>query len=494
LSRAVSNLICLSKGDRFACKTDPITPIVDHLCASRFEHLDEATINAAKKAVLDTFGAGLAGSSAPMGKMVSRMAVDQGGKATSTLWVTGNRIPMLEAAFANAIMGRCRELDDVHESSPRASMGHGGHVNVMIVPGALAVLEGLPNPVSGRDLISAIAAGGDLIPRLRMAAGGSGSIGWEGPTLGPFGVAAAVGKLWKFNSGKMANAMGAAYAHCAGNILSTSDGTWDVWLNAGVATRAGVLAAELARHGHQGVHAPLLGSAGLYPLYFRGEYHEEALLSALGEHFESANVSIKPYASCKGTHHAIQTALELKEQHMIQANEIARIVVRTCQYKMQMVVNDSARVVKPAPTSTNEAQFSMAFTIAMALVKGSVFADIFSDDALQGPEILRLFARTDISATPDKDALQKTEGYPPDDVEIHMKNGAIHTGCAQLVTGHPKRPMNFNEVAAKFWRCAAMSERTFPDDALEKFISTVRRLEDVADVRSLIGQLHTALR
>ena len=429
-------------------KIDPITPIVDHLCASTFDNLDGPTIDAAKKAVLDTFGAGLAGSSAPMGQMTSRMAIDQGGKATSTLWVSGNRIPALEAAFANAIMGRCRELDDVHESSPRASMGHGGHVNVMIVPGAVAVLEGLPDPVSGRDLISAIAAGGDLIPRLRMAAGGSGSIGWEGPTLGPFGVAAAVGKLWNFDRDTMASAMGAAYAHCAGNILSTSDGTWDVWLNAGVATRAGVLAADLACNGHQGAHAPLLGAAGLYPLYFRGEYHEEALLSALGEHFESANVSIKPFASCKGTHHAIQTALELKEQHSISAVDIERIVVRTCQYKMQMVVNVSAGVVKPAPTSTNEAQFNMAFTIAMALVKGSVFVDIFSDDALRDPEILNLFERTEIFATQEKDELQKTEGYPPDDVEIHMKDGRVHTGCAQLVTGHPERPMSYDDVVA----------------------------------------------
>ena len=30
-----------------------------------------------------------------------------------------------EAAFANAVMARCRELDDVHEGSPRVGMGQG---------------------------------------------------------------------------------------------------------------------------------------------------------------------------------------------------------------------------------------------------------------------------------------------------------------------------------------------------------------------------------
>ncbi|MBL4721056.1 MAG: MmgE/PrpD family protein, partial [Alphaproteobacteria bacterium] len=269
-------------------------------------------------------------------------------------------------------------------------------------------------------------------------------------------------------------AMGAAYAHCAGNILSTSDGTWDVWLNAGVATRAGVLAAELARRGHQGAHAPLLGASGLYPLYFRGEYHEDALLSELGVKFEGANVSIKPFASCKGTHHAIQTALELTEKHAIDPDKIARIAVRTCQYKMQMVVNDSAGIVKPAPTSINEAQFSMAFTIALALVKGAVFTDLLTDETLQDPTILNLFARTSITATPEKDELQKTEGYPPDDVEIHMTNGKIYTGCAQFVTGHPEKPMSFDDVVKKFQRCATMAEKPITDAKLEGFISTIK--------------------
>src|SRR5690242_10781790 len=266
-------------------QADPTARLVDYIEATRYEHLPAHVVDAVKKSFLDTIGAGIAGRSTEIGRIVTEMARENGGKPEAVLWTHGDKVPAAEAAFANAVMARCRELDDVHEGSPRVGLGHGGHVNVMLVPSACATVESLSGPTSGKDLIAALAVGGDLIPRLRMAAGNAGRLGWEGPTLAPFGVAATVAKLRGFDRTTTASALGTAYAHCAGNILSTSDGTWDVWLNAGIAARSGMISAELARRGHKGARSPLLGSSGLYPLYFRGEYHAEALLSALGKEF-----------------------------------------------------------------------------------------------------------------------------------------------------------------------------------------------------------------
>ena len=216
-------------------QADPTAQLADYIEATRYEHVPAHVIAAIKKSFLDTIGAGIAGRSTEIGRIVSDMARENGGKEEATLWTQGDRVPAAEAAFANAVMARCRELDDVHEGSPRVGRGHGGHVNVMLVPSALATVESLRGPTSGKDLISALAVGGDLIPRLRMAAGNAGRLGWEGPTLAPFGVAATVAKLRGFDRTTTASALGTAYAHCAGNILSTSDGTWDVWLNAAAA-------------------------------------------------------------------------------------------------------------------------------------------------------------------------------------------------------------------------------------------------------------------
>lgn len=465
---------------------DPTEKIVAYVRRTRYEDLPAHVVDVVKKAIVDTVGAAIAGSSAPMGRMVVDMVRDHGGKPDSTLWVHGGRLPVAEAAFANAIMGRCRELDDVHEGTPRLKMGHGGHVNVMIVPAALATAESIEQRVSGKALITAIAIGGDLIPRLRMAAGAAGRIGWEGPTVSPFGVVASAGKLRDCEETVLANAMGAAYAHCAGNILSTSDGTWDVWLNAGIGVRAGLTALELAQRGHQGARAPLLGGAGLYPLYFRSEYHAAALLSDLGTEFESGNVSIKPYPSCKCTHHAIYTTLELMRRHHIRAEDIQHIAVRTCRYNMRLVVLDDNDALRPAPRNMNEAQFSMPFTLAVAAVKGAVFTDVLNDEALHDPDILRLFGKISITATAEKDALQKAEGYPPDDVDIHTVGGRIYRGCERYVKGHPQNPMTFDEVVEKFWKCVDLSSTPLSREKVDRFLAAVKTLEQVEDVRQLV--------
>ena len=455
--------------------TDPISRLVDNALVVRYEDLPPHVVETVKKAIVDTVGAGLAGSSAELGRIVMAMASDN----------YGELMPPSEAAFVHAIMARCRELDDVHEGSPRVGFGHGGHVNVMIVPAALAVIERLPRPVSGRELITAIAVGGDILVRLRLAAGEAGRLGWEGPTVAPFGVAATVGRLYRLERETLANAMGAAYAHCAGNVLSTSDGTWDVWLNTGIAARAGIVAVELARRGHRGARAPLLGSAGLYPLYFRGEYHEQALLSGLGEDFESGNVSVKPYASCKATHHPIYTALELKQRHRIDPSAITRIVVRTSDYSMRLAGLDENGAPKVAPRSINDAQFSIPFTISLALMRGTVMPDTLSEDALTDAAILGLAGRIKLQVTDDKNALAKREGYVPADVDIHMKDGRVWSGCEPYVKGHPRNPMDFDAVVEKFRRCSGLVASPLQAHALDAFCSTVRGLETVDDARSV---------
>jgi len=152
-------------------QADPTGQLVDYIAASRYEHLPAHVVDAVKKSFLDTIGAGIAGRSTEIGRIVTGMARENGGKPEVALWTEGARAPTAEAAFANAVMARCRELDDVHEGSSRVGMGHGGHVNVMLVPSALATVESLRGATNGKDLIVALAVGGDLIPWLRMAAG-----------------------------------------------------------------------------------------------------------------------------------------------------------------------------------------------------------------------------------------------------------------------------------------------------------------------------------
>jgi 2-methylcitrate dehydratase PrpD len=470
---------------------DPIRDVVHHVCQTQFSDLPEAAVAAVQRAIIDTVGAGIAGTSSTMSKMVVEMAESAGGRPDARLWGGRVRVPLAEAAYANAVTARCLELDDVHEGSPDLGLGFGGHVSVMIIPAVLAAAEASAEPVSGADVITAIAIGSDLVPRIRMAAGTSGRFGWEGPTIGPFGVAAAVGKLWKFDVSTMANAMGAAYSQCCGNVQGTVDGAWDVWLNAGLGARGGMVAANLARHGHRGTSAPLLGVSGLYNLYFGGEFHPEALLGGLGSRFEGANLSVKIYSSCRYTHNAIYATGELAHHNGIAVDEIEEIWVGTSTSGLKMVAVDSEGNMKCRPDSISAAQFSLPFVVAVGLKYGQVFPDNLTEQMLRDPEVLALAEKVVVEVAAGKDELNATQGYPPDDIRITTRDGQVTSGCIPFTKGHPLNPVTFDELVAKFDHCCEISERPPAEDARLRFLESVRQLAVATDCRDLVAGLFT---
>jgi 2-methylcitrate dehydratase PrpD len=467
---------------------DPAQSLARYACRARFEDLPAETVRTVVHALIDTIGAGLAGSASDFGRLVLQRAMHNGGRAESTVIACPIKLPRAEAAFTNAIMARALELDDVHEGSPRTALGHGGHVNVVVVPAVLAVADACDRPFGGRELITALAVGGDVMARIRLAGGDAGRLGWEGPTFGSFGVAAALANLLAFTPDEALSALSAAYAQCAGNIQSTSDGAWDVWLNAGTAARAGVIAVELAERGYKGTTAPLLGSSGLYPLYFRGEYHEEALLGELGKHFESGNVSIKPYATCKATHHALHTSAAILRRTGTSHRAVRKVVVTTSAYKMRMVALDQGGQPKAMPTSLAEAQFHLPFALAVCLIRGSALP-IDLTTSLGDPRVLDLARRIVVRHDAVKDDLQRAVGYPPDDVAIEFDDGAVAHGCEEFVKGHPKDPFTAAEICKKFRRCIEVTGLPANERVVSEFLDQAICLPDASDVNSLLLSL-----
>jgi len=98
--------------------------------------------------------------------------------------------------------------------------------------------------------------------------------------------------------------------------------------------------------------------------------------------------------------------------------------------------------------------FSIPFTVALALVKGAVMPDTLTEEALADAAVLDIARRIELQVTEAKNALAKSEGYVPTDVDMHMKHGGAWRGCEPFVKGHPRNPMDFDEVAEKFRRCA----------------------------------------
>ena len=142
----------------------------------------------AKLHLLDTIGCGLAAHATGVAHEGRTTMAELGGVAEATVIGTAARLPAPNAAFANAMLCHGLDYDDTHSDSV-------SHVSTVICPTALSAAESLG--ASGRDTLTAIVAGNEVVCRVGMAAPGAFHARGFHPTAicGIFGGVATVSRL-----------------------------------------------------------------------------------------------------------------------------------------------------------------------------------------------------------------------------------------------------------------------------------------------------------
>ena len=279
---------------------DAVSALVDHCLSNDFDHLPESVVSVTRNQVLDTLGIGLAGSGQPGALELRKFTAEMAGKPESRIWGTDVQVPAQDAARVNATMAHALDYDDTHE-------GSFVHPSVITIPAALAVADML-GTVTGREVITAIALGVDVACRLAAAARPGISAfenGWHNTTLyGYFAAAAVTGKLMGLTHSQMVSALGIAFHQAAGNSQAHIDGALTKRMGPGFASYGGLLSARLAHRGVRGASGVLEGERGFFRQYHGNRYSRDVLLDGLGSSFAGADVSFKPWPSCRGSHTA----------------------------------------------------------------------------------------------------------------------------------------------------------------------------------------------
>jgi 2-methylcitrate dehydratase PrpD len=455
-----------------------INDLVFNMLRLGYEDLPGSVIEVAKKSVLDTLAVIIAGSSADgIGSLV-KLIKGWGGRKESTILVHGGKVPAISAALANSTMARARDLDDVHE---RAAM----HLSATIVPSAFVLSEYSrlikSRLVNGKEFILAIALGSEFLCRLRLAGPGAPhERGWSSETPAPLAVAMMGGKMLGFDKEKMLNSLGIAYAQCSGNIQAHAEGVLTVRLQQGFGSMSGILSLLLADEGLTGAKDVLEGEYGYYALYMRGRYNPDVLIKDFGRRFEVGNVSIKSYPSCKYTHTAILGALQLAEENKITADSIKKVIISTSPHGYALCGGER----KIIPKSVPDAQFSYYYTVAVALEKGKVFINDFSEDAIRNDKVLSMSKRVEVIADPKKEKLKSV--LSPIDITIETKDGRTYKKSVKLVKGHPDYPMTFSDLYQKLEDCAFFSARPLSLMRINKIKELVEHLEEIDDVTMIL--------
>ena len=431
----------------------PITrEIARHVAGARFDALPAATVQAARRVLLDASGVMLAASGLSDDvRPFVELARRQGGAPEATILGHRERVPAALAAFANGAMAHALDYEDAFDRAPV-------HPNAASIPALLALAESRA-PVSGADLLTAIVVGCDVACRLGLAAGTAlEAAGWyPPPILGAFGATAAAARLLHLDERQVADAFSLLLLQnsAPAQIRHASDGVLRAVREA-VPAQAAVQCALLAELGVRGFDAPLEGPGGFFEAFGRGAPAGGSLLDGLGRHWLIDELSFKPWPSCRGTHAAIELALRLRREQGRVAAEATHIVVGGGPVQ-SMLAEPAAR--KQAPPTAIEAKFSLPFTIATALVHGNVGLDHFGARALRDGAVLRVASRVRFERCADWGADRAASAR----LSVQLRDGRTRDAELPEPLGSPARPLDDAALVRKFVECAARAAQPWPE-------------------------------
>ena len=339
-----------------------------------FDDIPGAVVERAKALVLDQFGIALrARREAAIAPSLER-ALARLGLTGGTATVIGDAVsyPPPAAALFNGTLGHCLDFDDTHA---RGSI----HSSAPIVPAALAAAE--MSGADGRSVAAGIIAGYEIQIRLSLALGPSAHYArgfHPTATCGVFGAAAAAGGVLGLSVEQMARAFGLCGSQAAGSMQFLHDGAWNKAYHTGYAALGGLIAATMAAEDVRGAAAAIEGRAG----FLRGyspDPQPALAVEGLGSVWETLQIAVKPYPSCRYGHAAMDALIALRAEHALDAAAIEAIeAVEIGLPRTGWNIIGDPESAKQNPRNYVDGQFSMPFVAAVALRTGGLGWDDYA--------------------------------------------------------------------------------------------------------------------
>jgi len=449
--------------------------VAAHVARLDYDDLPASTVRAARHVLLDAVGVMLGASGLAEREVAPFVALaTSGGDGPSAILGTGISVPPASAALANGAMAHALDYEDAFDLVP-------GHPNASLVPALIALAQS-GRPVSGRDFLAALAAGGDLSCRMALALERPMEAGnwYPPPIVAGMGASAGAARLLGLDADGVRDALSLALCQVTmpGEIKFSAQ-TEIRAVREAFPAQAAVQSAILAASGVTGFEAPLEGQGGFYALYALGEYSADRLTDRLGEYFWLDQLTFKPWPSCRGTHPFIEAALMLREEGVL-AEKIAAIdLVLDPVQEMLVVPHDR----KAAPSVIIDAKFSVPFCTALALERGRVTLDDFTPDALRDERVLRLSSLCSHSVAPRADWQRGSGGA----LSVTLLDGTRREIEVKAAKGSPLNPLGEAELRAKFLDCAARAKNPLDSPSAEALADAILSLEDCADVGALLA-------
>ena len=423
---------------------------------TRWDDIPEPIRHQAKRSLLNGFATMIAGCRTDAVDLALKSLLEFSGGKLATVVGRPERLDALSAAFLNGAGANVHDFCDTHA---RTAI----HGTAPVAPALLALSE--LRTVSGRDLLLAFVLGYETQCRIGNAISpGHYLQGWHiTSTMGVFGAASGAGKLLGLDEQKMIWALGVASTQSSG--LCECLGMPAKSVSVGNAARNGLWSALLAEKGYQGPAEPIAGVQGFFNAMAQPP-DWSALTDGLGETWELAQNSFKPYPCGFVIHPFLDCVLDWRRDHP--GDAVARIVMRGHPLL-------SVRTSRPNVTTGRESQASVQHAVAAALVYGKAGLAQFSDAAVADPAVLAI--RRNIEVLVDE-----TIDVIAGEVDLWTKDGKKHSLSIPATRGSMPNPMSDRDIEEKLRTSVAGQN---PGHDVQPLIDAVWTLDKSSDVSKL---------
>lgn len=390
------------------------------------------------RATVDWIGCAIAGAVERPARMCQRLVAALGASSEATVFGAG-RASAAGAALANGVAAHMLELDDIHKGSTV-------HAAAPVVSAALAVAE--REHADGSRFVLAVALGYEAALRIGEAVNPSHYRYWHPTgTVATFGAAAAAGAILGLQANQMRDALGAAGTQAAGLWEFNADGAMSKHLHPGKAAMNGIMSADLARMGFTGATRILEGPRGFFEATAES-YDLSRITDGLGARWKITENGYKMHSCCAHTHTAIDAALALRGDPRFPADRPMRIAA----IDIETYGPGFAIVQEQNPHTPYQAKFSLAYTVAIALLEGRVMLDQFAErrfcpDGVRDAAVRSLLERTRMTVQDDL-----TARYPsawPARIAITLDDGVVLRAASDYPRGHPENPVTTAALESK---------------------------------------------
>ena len=448
-----------------------ITQELAKYCYSlKFRQLPEEVVDRVKYFFLDFIGVACRGSQENSSRTMYHLVEELGhARQGGTIIGTRGRASFIYAALANGTSAHAIEMDDVNNE---ASL----HPGVVVFPAALATSEMVGG--AGKKFIEAVVLGYEVMIRLGRALGPQNSYkrGFHPTgTCGSFGSSVAVSKIMGLKREGMISAMGIAGSQAAGSMEYLAQGAWTKRFHAGWAALGGMVAAQLARKGFKGPSSIIEGRDGFLHSYSDGA-DQSKVLEGIGTQYEILRTSIKPHACCRYMQPPIDAILKIVKENDLPPEKVEKVRVGILSAGARLIAEPLEE--KYTPQSIVDAQFSMPFGAAVAILYRKAGLDEFQLSKIRSEEVKRMMRRVECIKDPD---LEKT--FPKQwcaTAEIFTKDGKRYFTRVEYCKGDPENPLSWDELIEKFYD---LSSGFWTRDRRSKIVEAVQRIEEIQDLK-----------